>query len=273
MRSLFKFILRNYFVFLFLFLEGVSFIFIFQNNAFQKSLFVEHTKNITSFFYKNFFGLREYFHLREENDILAIENSKLRNMLEHQESNGKLYFDSKDTTGRIKYEYIPAKVIYNSVNKQYNYIIVDRGKKQGVYNEMAVITDQGVVGIVSATSNNFATVLPVLNRDFRISAKIKRNNFFGVLEWEGLSPEVAALREIPIHVDVHEGDTIVTSGYSAIFPEGIDIGVVKSVTPTDGNFYDIFVHLSTNYLNLVHVYLIRNYFKEELDTLREGAGL
>jgi rod shape-determining protein MreC len=273
MRSLFKFILRNYFVFLFLFLEGVSFIFIFQHNAFQKSQFIENTRSVTSFIYKNLYNLREYFHLREENDILSAENSRLRNLLEKQHPEEPAAILVSDTVRRINYEYIPARVIYNSVNKQYNYITLDKGKSRGVYDEMAVISDRGVVGIVSGTSNNFASVLPILNRNFRLSAKIKRNNYFGIIEWDGLSTDVVALKEIPVHIDIQKGDTIVTSGYSAIFPEGINVGVVKSVTPTDGNFHEVYVQLSTNYLNLVHVYLIHSYHREERDSLEKGEGL
>lgn len=273
MRNLFKFILRNYFFFLFLLFEGVSLIFILQHNAFHRSHFVERTRTVTSYIYKNLYNLREYFHLREENEILSSENSRLRNLLERQKSSEQLSVQKNDTVRRINYEYIPARVVYNSVNKQYNYLTVDKGRLQGIYEEMAVISDQGVVGIVSGISDNFASVLPVLNRNFRLSAKIKRNNYFGIIEWEGTSPELVALREIPVHVDIQVGDTIVTSGYSAIFPEGINVGMVRSVTPTDGNFHEVYVQLSTNYLNLVHVYLIHSFYKDERDSIEKESVL
>jgi rod shape-determining protein MreC len=273
MRSLFKFVLRNHFFFLFLFLEGISFVLIIQQNAFQKSIFVSHTRNISAFVNKNLLGFREYLHLKDENNILSAENSRLRNLLEIYSDSLPDRITGKDTIKRISYQYIPARVINNSVNKQYNYILINKGKLQGVYNEMAVISDQGVVGIVSGISDHFATVLPVLNRNFRLSAKIKRNNYFGILEWDGLSPRRVLLKEIPVHVDVKQGDTVVTSGYSAIFPEDIHVGVIESVSPTDGNYHAIKVRLSTDYLNLVHVYLVRYYFKDEQENLTEGTTL
>ncbi len=222
--------------------------------------------------YENLQGFREYFHLKDENNMLSAENARLRNILETLKAGDSTLIQVADTVKRINYQYIPARVINNSINKQYNYITINKGKLQGVSPEMAVISDKGVVGIVIGTSNNFATVLPVLNRNFRLSAKIKRNNYFGILEWDGLSPETVALKEIPVHVDIQLGDTIVTSGYSTIFPEGIKVGTVNSVTPTDGNYHEISVNLATDYLNLVHVYLIYYYYKSERDSLEKGTG-
>ncbi len=273
MRNLFRFIIRNHFVFLFLLLEGISFIFIFQFNDFQKSRFMEYSRNISAYLYTNLHGFKEYFHLRTENDILNDENAKLRNLLEKYNAGETSAFSITDTAGRLNYLYIPAKVIYNSVNRQNNYIIVNKGKLQGVYPEMAVVSDQGVVGIVKVPSDNFATVLPVLNRDFRLSAKDKRNNYFGIIEWDGLSVETVLLKEIPIHIDIQVGDTIVTSGYSAIFPVGITVGVVESLGPSDGNFHEIRVKLGTSFRNLVHVNLIRYIFKDEQDSLGKDLGL
>ena len=273
MRTLFRFILRNYFVFLFLFLEGLSFIFILNYNSFQKSHFVNHTRNISSFLYTKVQGLREYFHLRFENDILSVENARLRNLLETQKPGESSAFSITDSVKRINYLYIPARVIYNSVNKQNNFITVNRGKLQGVYPEMAVASDQSVVGVVIATSDNFATVLPVLNRDFRLSAKIKRNNYFGIIEWDGRSSDGVLLKEIPVHINIQEGDTVVTSGYSAIFPEGILVGVVEMVTTSDPNFHEVKVKLITDFRKLVHVNLIRYYFKDEQDQLMKNSGL
>lgn len=273
MRNLFRFILRNHFGFLFLFLEGISFIFIFQHNVFQKSHFVEHSRNFSSQISANVQGFREYFHLRIENDILTVENARLRNLLETQNSGDSSAISITDTVKRINYLYIPARVIYNSVNKQNNYLTVNKGRLQGIYPEMAVASEQGIVGVVIATSDNFASVLPILNKDFRLSAKIKRNNYFGMIEWDGLSSESVLLKEIPVHIDIQEGDTVVTSGYSAIFPEGIMVGVVESVTPSDWNFHEVKVRLITDFRNLVHVNLIRYYFKDEQELLEKELGI
>ena len=273
MRNLYRFIVRNNFVILFLILEGVSFLFIFQFNKFQKSHFIEHSRNVTSFIYNNFHGFNEYFNLRVENDMLSLENVRLKNLIEkhNYEKTGEVSI--YDSVKRVNYVYTPARVIYNSVNKQYNYITVNKGKLQGVYPEMAVISAKGVVGIVIGTSNNFATVLPVLNRNFRVSAKIKRNNYFGIIEWDGVSSEYVTLKEIPVHVSITPGDTIVTSGYSTIFPEGIDIGIVAETSPAQGNFHEVKVKLLPDYNNLVHVILVKYNLKEEQEKLENSLGL
>jgi rod shape-determining protein MreC len=140
---------------------------------------------------------------------------------------------------------------------------LDRGKKDGVFKDMGVISDMGLVGIVYESSNNFSTVIPVINRNFRQSVKIKSNNYAGILQWEGSSPLYAMLTEIPFHVDIRERDTIVTSGFSSIFPEGILVGEIESFSLEQGNFYDIRIRLSTDFQSLFHVNVIRNYRQEE----------
>ncbi len=128
---------------------------------------------------------------------------------------------------------------------------------------MGVISDRGLVGIVLESSANFSTVIPVINREFKLSVKIKSNNYAGILQWEGDSPLSAVLTEIPFHVDLAEGDTIVTSGFSSIFPEGIKVGTIESFSLDRGNFYDIRVSLFTDFQRLYHVNVIRNYRQEE----------
>jgi rod shape-determining protein MreC len=128
---------------------------------------------------------------------------------------------------------------------------------------MGVISDQGLVGIVLESSANFATVIPVINRDFRLSAKIKSNNYAGILQWDGASPRYAVLTEIPFHVELTVGDSILTSGFSSIFPEGIEVGRIESFSLVRGNFYDIRVELFTDFQRLYQVNVIRNHRQEE----------
>jgi rod shape-determining protein MreC len=128
---------------------------------------------------------------------------------------------------------------------------------------MGVISDQGLVGIVLESSANFATVIPIINRDFKLSVKIKSNNYAGILQWEGGSPLNAILTEIPFHVSLSEGDTILTSGFSSIFPEGIEVGTIESFSLERGNFYDIRIRLFTDFQRLYHVNIIRNSRQEE----------
>ncbi len=150
--------------------------------------------------------------------------------------------------------------------------MIDKGSEEGVKKDMGVISEGGIVGVVTDVSANYATVIPVLNRNFRLSARILRNSYFGIIEWDGRSPELVRLREIPSHVRVAPGDTVVTSGYSAIFPPNILIGQVKSVKPGEGNFYDIIVSLSTNFRNIYHVNVISNFYRQERKKSGGPAG-
>jgi rod shape-determining protein MreC len=192
-----------------------------------------------------------------------MENLNLRNRLDQLAS----LTDSTTVISAYeepyRYFYMPAQVVHNSVYKQYNYITLDKGKKDGVFRNMGVISDQGLVGIVLESSNNFSTVIPIINRDFRMSVKIKSNNYAGILQWEGGSPLYAMLTEIPFHVMIQEGDTITTSAFSSIFPEGILVGEIESFSLEQGNFYDIRVRLSNDFQRLYRVNIIRNYRQEE----------
>lgn len=267
MRNLLLFFQRNYFIFLFLFFEGISFVLIVKFNSFQRSGFISSTRAITSVLEDNFAGYSKYFNLRIENEILSNENARLRNEL----SKKGMYEYQKgmvvDSVSKTAYQYIPSRVISSSVNKQYNYLTVNKGRKQGIFPDMAAIAETGVVGIVVAVSDNYSTIIPVLNRNFKLSARLKKNNFFGIIEWEGRSAEYVSFKEIPVHIDVQPGDSIVTSGFSAVFPEGIMVGTVENVEDSGGNFHDIRVKLSTDYRKLYHVNLIRFVYRQELDEL------
>jgi len=145
---------------------------------------MSHSRTFTNGIYDKFMGWKEYFYLKDENETLSSENARLRNLIENYTQNKADNFATPDSNSRINYYYIPARVVNNSVNKQYNYVIVDKGKLQGIYPDMAVISDNAVVGIVNAVSDNFSSVIPIINRNFRLSAKIKMNNYFGIIEWE-----------------------------------------------------------------------------------------
>jgi rod shape-determining protein MreC len=137
---------------------------------------------------------------------------------------------------------------------------------------MAVIAPDGVVGVVYATSGNYATVIPMINRNFRLSAKILKNGYFGSLSWAGSGYRKAILEEIPFHVEIEPGDSIVTSGYSAIFPEGIGVGTIAGFEVREGNFYTIEVDIAVDYKNLLYVNVIRNLRGEEQRQLERITG-
>ena len=149
------------------------------------------------------------------------------------------------SVSQSRYFYRDAKVVNNSVNKVRNFITIDKGRSNGITKDMAVVSPQGVVGIVRNTSDHFSTVISLINTQLKISGRLKSTNYFGSIEWDGYSPRFVRLTEIPIHASVSTGDSVVTSGYSAIFPDDILIGEVDDVeTDKGGGFYNLKIRLS-----------------------------
>lgn len=261
MRGLLWLLKKYYYVLVFIFLEAIALVLLGKHNAYQQSYIVHANREISGRIYKRAEAAREYLHLRKTNELLAEENTRLRNELDRL---SPVTADSSFLSiVPREYDHIQARVVNASWFKQFNYLTIDKGSKQGISRDMAVIGDEGIVGIVLESSANFSTVIPVINRDFRLSVKVKKNNFNGILQWEGRDHREAALNEIPFHAEISLGDTIVTSGYSAIFPQGIFVGTIKEFEIKEGNFYRIKVALGTNYQQLFHVNVIKNFSQEE----------
>lgn len=248
---------------MFLMLELLSLTFIVRYNTFHRVNFLNSSNALSGKIYEEYNSVIEYFSLRKLNDELASENAFLSSKLQ-----GYLLSDIQNTVEReVNYDLIrsiSAKVINNSVNKQYNYITLNKGASDGIKPDMGVISSKGIVGIVKNVSENYSTVLPVLNGRWSINAKLFNTNHFGPLRWEGTNPYITILEEIPYHVKININEEVVTSGYSAIFPEGILIGNVVRVEHKEGDtFQDIWVQLSTDFKNLYYVEVIENITKQE----------
>jgi rod shape-determining protein MreC len=259
--------------FVFLVLEGLAALMLLQNNYIQRIAFVKATNVVSGSIYEQISDWRDYLHLREQNRQLLNENAQLRSMLPgafYTGDTSRIYY--ADTGKFRQYAYLPAKVVNNSVNKQFNYITLDRGRNGGVDEGMAVIGPDGIVGIVSGVSDHYAKVLSVINRDFRVSAKLKKNNYYGSLSWDGRSYRHATLSEISLHVPVSVGDTLVVSGFSGIFPEGIPVGVVNQVEQKDGSFYTIEVLLFTEFRKLHYVSVVEDLMKTEKQNLEQQTS-
>ena len=267
MRSLINFLLRIHFFLLFILIEVFSIVLLLNNNNFHRAKFVNFARELSGTLYQKSSNFKQYLSLVEENERLAEENNRLLNIIESTYKSDEFFFRSvNDTIYNQRYKYTSADIVNNSVNKKHNFITLDKGSLLGIRPEMAVVADGSIVGIVKGVSKNYSTVISLLNLDFKVSAKIKKNEYFGSLSWDGQGYETALLKEIPLHADIQIGDTIVTSGFSSIFPEGIMIGYVKSFEEKGGSFYEIKVKLSTDFKNLSKVNIVGNLLqKEELE--------
>ena len=272
MRNLFRFILQNHVFLLFLLLEIVSFIFIFNFNRYQKSSFLNTSGRITGMIYESYSKVEDFFRLPAANRQLAEENARLRMLLGVSSTTPTLP-DSlllKRTGGENQYRYIAARVISTTVSRQQNFITLDKGLNDGIRPDMGIVTVGGVAGIITHVSPSFSTGLSLLNTRWNVSAKLARNNYFGSLVWDGTDYRRALLNEIPFHVELTVGDTIVTSGYSTFFPEGILLGTVESFEKEGGdNFYNIRVRLSVDFKSLSWVEVIENTRKSEIDNITQ----
>ncbi len=246
-------------------IEIICLVLVVNYNGYQRSVFVSSSNKFTGGIYNNVSNAEEYLMLKAINEELSRENAFLRSQLPGSYHASRDYFNVVfDSLSQQQYIYRAAKVINNSTNKQFNYITINKGLLNGIKPEMGVLSSKGVIGIVKNASDNYATIISVLNTRLRISAKIKETGYFGSLQWQGGSHLYAWLNEIPSHAKVNVGDLIVTSGYSSIFPENIFLGTVDEVELSEGeSFYKIKVKLTVDFKNLSFVEVIENTISEE----------
>jgi rod shape-determining protein MreC len=220
---------------------------------------------ISGFYFEKIHAVTDYFSLRESNELLVSENEKLKNRLAAYR-----FFSQKDDRFLEEklYKYTLGKIIKNSVNRQQNYLTINKGSKNGIKINSAVVSPNGVVGVVAKVSNNYASVVSLLNTNFSMTGQLMKTGYFGTLKWDGISPEFLTLNDIPGHVNIQKGDTVVSSGYSAIFPEGIPIGIISEIYKIkQNNFYRLKVKSLANFRKLDYVYIIENTKKAERDSL------
>ncbi|MGQ8338436.1 rod shape-determining protein MreC [Sunxiuqinia sp. A32] len=268
MRSLLRFLARNYFFLLFLVFEAISLVLIVNYNNYQKVKFLNSSNRISGNLFNTYNSVYSYFQLNRVNEELAKDNALLRKRIQDMLLSEMQAATKKVTQTGQNYDFVPVRVINNSVNKQYNYITLNKGSANGIKPDMGIIGPGGVVGVITNVSEHFSTGQSVLNKRWGLSAKI--NNYFGSLVWDGIDYRYAKLNEIPFHVTLHKGDEVITSSYSSIFPEGIRIGRVHDFKQVSGgNFYDITVELSSNFKTLSYVEVVSNLLVEEQLDLEE----
>jgi rod shape-determining protein MreC len=267
MRNLLNFLARYNNLFIFLLFEGIALYLVVTGNNYQNSQVVKGVKGLTRSIESKINNTRRYLSLNEINTSLALENAALRNSIEQMIKKQNLdFYHVSDTIHQQQFVYTTAEIVDNSVNRQKNFFTINIGKKKGVDVDMAVTSSNGVAGIIVGSSDSYSIVMSLLNLDFKLSAKMKSNGYFGSLTWDGRDYRYAVLNEIPQHVLIIIGDTIETTGYSAIFPEGIMVGLVSDFEKTGGDFYKITVSLTTDFKKLNYVSVIGNLKKtEQLD--------
>ena len=276
MRNLLNFFLKYNYWFLFIFLEVISFVLLFRFNNYQGSAFFTSSNQVAGMVYESANKVTGYFHLKTINDGLVQKNVELELQVEHLRSAlMELTADSTEiehmkSNALLGYDIYRANVINNSLTHADNYITLNKGENDGIRREMGVISGSGVVGIVYQTSPNYSVVIPILNSKSSISCKIKRSDYFGFLKWDGGSSQYATVKDMPRHSLFTLGDTIVTSGHSAVFPGGIPVGTVEDMSDShDGLSYLLKVKLFTDFARLSDVRVIAKKAQEERLELEE----
>ena len=265
MQQIINFLIRNKTNILFLFLLSVSLLLTIQSHSYQKSKFISSANFFSGGLYNWASDIDEYFYLKEYNQRLLEENKELRTRLAVFQDTilaDKLP-DSADL--EIIYKFETAEVINNNYSKPDNYLTLNKGSNDGIQPDMGVITSKGIIGIVENVSDNFATVLSILNSNSRVNAQLRKSEHFGSLVWDGRDPNLVQLIDVPGLAPVQKGDTIITGGRSLIFPKGIPIGEIENYTlDQSGSYYTIHIRLFNDMTNIGYVYIIENETKEEI---------
>jgi rod shape-determining protein MreC len=281
MQRLFLFFYQYRAFFTFLILELICAWLIIGNNPYQGARFFNSSNGLIASLNNVSHGVREYFLLRQINSTLAEENAQLRSKFEALNqlqyiSTSPVILDSMiiadstvigDSAVINQFQFVSAKVVSNTVNRFTNFLTINKGEDAGIMPGMAVISPLGAVGKVRTVSNHYSVVTSILHVDVQVSALLKRTGHFGTIQWDGINPEFVKLKYIPRHVQPVRGDSVLTSGYNAIFPEGIMVGLIQDVHLTDELFYDLTVKLSQDFRRLSYVEVVKNSLKKELDSL------
>ena len=242
-------------------------------NKKQEAIFVNSSTTISGVLYENFDQIVEFWNMSSVSDSLAEENARLLAKLRSARFVETILQDSaKDEKTSQRYTYIAADIVNNSVRKHNNNLTINRGANHGIRPHMGVFDSKGIVGIVRNVGPRFSHVMSILHKESKITAAIRRNNYFGPLIWKDNDPTRVTLSDIPKHAHLIKGDTVMTSGYSTIFPPGLMIGVVDTFWLEPGsNFYTIKVLLSNDLSKAKYVYVVNDLMEEEIKAIEEVA--
>ncbi len=263
---------------LFVVLEVVSLVLLFRFNNYQGSVYFSAANSLVAQINGAYSATESFVKLQEVNRDLTAQNIALQR--ETEQLRQALTTATKEPTQTEKlmrehlvdYQMTPATVVSNSAERTNNYLVIDRGDQDGIRPEMGVVGGGGVVGIVYLTGPHHSLVIPVTNRKSSISCRVRGQNYFGYLQWDGSSMLSAYVDDVPRYAKVKVGQAVETSGYSAVFPPGIFVGRVRKISNSaDGQSYRLDVTLGTDFANLRDVLVVTTPYKAEIDTLQVHA--
>ncbi|MBQ2520549.1 MAG: rod shape-determining protein MreC [Paludibacteraceae bacterium] len=261
MQNLLKILLRYSNFLVFIVLEVAAFLLIGFNNPYPHSSLLSTANDAVAWQHETVSEINGYFSLRHQNELLAQENAALRNELSAIDS----------TEHGAALHYTSAKVVQMTTDELHNYLTINRGSKDGIRRGQGVRNGDGVVGIVRTVGRNYSVVLPIINTRTNLSCRFAKNDYIGTLQWDGKDSRFAMLTDVAAHMVVNQGDTIITSGLSPVFPEGIPVGIVENSVLKEGDSYHtIRVRLYTNFKRLKYVEVIQNADQNELEDLMHG---
>lgn len=265
MRNLLAFLAKYNHWFVFILLEVISFALLFRYNSFQGSVFFSSANAVAGKIYEYRSDITTFFSMSQNNKRLTERNLMLEQEVKTlsqyiARNNGdSLVLDKYQKQMLKDFRLIPAKVISSSLDKEDNLITLDKGKTDGIHEDMGVACGMGIVGVVYMASDHYSIVIPVINKNSNISVTIKKREYFGFLHWKGGPADIAYIDDVPRHAKFALGDYVVTNGYSSIFPPGIMVGKILHVfNSSDGLSYRVQLRLATDFGNLRHVCVIDN---------------
>ena len=267
MYNLRRFIIKHHFVIIFILLEVISILLLARSQNFHRNRLVNTTNDVVGKIYEWSSAVGNYFRLNSANKQLAEENAMLRMQL-------AVVYDTTTRTydiakGDTLYEYIPAQVVNNSTNQVNNYIIINKGSVDGIKRDMSVISSEGIVGVVTDVSRHYASIMSLLHNQSVVGVRFKNNQEIAGLKWETNNYRYGMVKDIPTHIVLQKGDTIVTSSHSNIFPEDLMVGTVEEFYPTAVDALNkAKIRYATDFSTLRHVYVINDLHKPELDSLK-----
>lgn len=279
MQILLDFLRRYNYLFLFILFEGISLTLLFQFNNFQGSVWNTAANEGAARVNESYASLEAYFKLGSINEMLTAENTRLQQEnAALREALDSATHDTTFTERKVRSELagftlLPARVVSNGVRRGHDgYLVINRGRKDGIRPEMGVVGGGGVVGIVYLVGENHSLIIPVTHTKSSISCRVRGKYYFGYLQWDGGSTRMAQLDDVPRYAKAHTGNVIETSGYSSVFPPGIFVGRVHKVSNSaDGQSYRLDIVLGTDFANLRDVNVVMTPYKAEIQQLQEKA--